>query len=82
MLHRRVDDEVLIALPNDDDLFQLSATAAHVFGLLEKPWPLHALVAFLAHEFKVPESTVSADLKELLERLEERQVIRVIELGD
>jgi hypothetical protein len=69
VLSRTVADEVLVTTADADQVDRLSPTAAAVWGLLERPATVEALVSELARLFAAPPTTIARDVEGLMDDL-------------
>jgi hypothetical protein len=74
-VHRVVGDEVLIALPGNDSIESLSATAGVVWDLLREPRSADELVEILQAEFAGPNAEIAHDVTSLLADLSARGLV-------
>lgn len=81
-LERSFGGEVLLALPEREDVELLSGTASSVWLLLAAPTSAEDIVKRLARDFAVDLETVKADVEPLLRQLERGGWIERIAHGD
>jgi hypothetical protein len=71
---RRIADETIIVpvvggVGELDTIFTLNEVGSHIWGLLEAPIAVHAIVEEVARTFDAPASDVERDVVEFLEHL-------------
>ena len=75
VLTRVVGDEVIIAVPEHDEVMVLSATGKAIWELIETPVTTSSVIGTLAGLYECPEDEISGDVESFLSNLLEKRVV-------
>jgi PqqD family protein of HPr-rel-A system len=78
VLSTSLGDEVVLLDPASGEYFGLEGVGAHVWTLLEPSATLADLIAAITAEYEIDSETCEHDLRELLERLLDLGLVRVV----
>jgi hypothetical protein len=79
---QRIQQEAVLLKLADQVMFSLNETGARIAELIGQRTPIPAIVERLAHEYRVTEDQVAADVYALINQLVLRQLVVVHKAGD
>lgn len=79
ILASKVEEEIILMSMEDDAYITLNPVASRIWELLESPRTLEELVALLMEEFEVGEEDCQRDVRDFLEDMSNRRLIREVE---